>query len=67
MAKPDKFVTATHPELGTMWACVEPTAVYPVGQVAERRFAAFLTPFRSRADAVAALRAAGCKPALAKS
>jgi len=67
MAKPDKFVTATHPALGTLWACVEPTAVYPVGKVAERRFAAFLTPFRSRADAEAALAAAGCTPAPAKS
>lgn len=60
MDKPDKFLTGSHPELGTLWACVDATAVHPVAKVAERRFAAFLTPFHNRTDAEAALIAAGC-------
>jgi hypothetical protein len=61
MARPDKFVTAEHPTRGTLWACVDPSAYSTEGKVAERRFAAFLTPFKNREEARAALIAEGCQ------
>lgn len=56
-----RFVTAAHPELGTIWASIDPETHYTEGRIAERRFAAFLSPFRSQAAAEAALIAAGGK------
>jgi hypothetical protein len=59
MAKPDRFVTATHPTQGTLWAAIDPNAHHLTGQVADRRFSAFLAPFMTHAEAEAALHAAG--------
>lgn len=56
-----RFVTASHPARGTLWAAIDEHAHHLTGQVAERRFNAFLAPFRSRADAEAALVSAGGK------
>lgn len=53
------FVTAEHPQHGTLWACVDPEAHEGEGRVAERRFVAFLAPFKSEEDAAEALIAAG--------
>jgi len=60
MAKADKFVVGTHPERGRLWAAFDPSVVYSPGKVGERRFVAFLTPFRTRELATAALVAEGC-------
>lgn len=54
-----KFVTAEHPKRGVLWAAIDAATVQVEGQIAERRFAAFLTPFRSREAAETALVAAG--------
>ncbi len=54
------FVTAEHPERGTLWAAIDEQAHHLTGKVAERRFGAFLAPFQSREQAAAALRLAGC-------
>lgn len=59
-SKPDKFVNAPHAERGMLWAAIDPNAHHLQGRVAERRFSAFLAPFKSRAEAEAALLAAGC-------
>lgn len=56
-----RFVTATHPDLGMLWAAVDPETHHTEGRVAERRFAAFLSPFKSRSEAEAALIASGGK------
>jgi hypothetical protein len=42
-----------------LYAAVDPAARYCESKVAEMRFAALLTPFRSEADALVALKAAG--------
>lgn len=60
MKKPSNLITATHPELGTLWAAVDPSAHHVEGGVRESRFGARLAPFRSREEAVAALTSAGC-------
>lgn len=49
-----------HPQRGTLYAVIDASAHHVVGAVADLRFAAFLTPFRSRQEAEAALVAAGC-------
>lgn len=59
MAKADRYVTGAHPELGRLWAAVDPAAHHSEGRVAELRFSAFLTPFRGVEEARAALIAAG--------
>jgi len=56
----DNLLTAPHPERGLLWAAVDPSVHHIEGRVAELRFGARLAPFRSRADAEAALKAAGC-------
>jgi hypothetical protein len=53
------FITAEHPQCGRLWAAVDEQAHHLTGQVAERRFAAFLTPYNSREEAEAALIAEG--------
>lgn len=55
----DKFVTAEHPQRGTLWAAIDASTIQAEGRVAERRFPAFLAPFRSREEAEAALVEAG--------
>ena len=61
MAKRSNLLTASHPDLGTLWAAVDP-AVHPIESgVRSSRFAARLAPFKSHADADAALIVAGGK------
>ena len=59
MAKSSSIIAGKHPDAGDMCAAVDPAARYCESKVAEMRFAALLTPFRSEADALAALTAAG--------
>lgn len=54
-----RFLTATHPKHGTLWAAIDEDVHHLTGRVAERRFAAFLAPFKSEAEAAAALIDAG--------
>lgn len=54
-----RFLTAEHPEHGTLWAAIDPDAHHLDSRVAQRRFAAFLAPFRSEEEAAAALLEAG--------
>lgn len=56
-----RFVTALHPTRGTLWAAIDERTHHLEGRIAERRFGAFLAPFRSRKEAEAALIAAGCR------
>jgi hypothetical protein len=56
-----KFVTASHPQRGTLWAAVDASTHHLEGRIAERRFAAFLAPFSSVPEAEAALTAAGAR------
>jgi hypothetical protein len=59
-------ITAEHPGRGTLYAVVDTRAHHVDGQVAERRFGAFLSPFRSQQEAQAALVAAGGVPVVAR-
>lgn len=54
-----KFVTAEHPKRGRLWAAVDPDAHHLDGRVCDRRFSAFLAPFRTEEEAAAALLKAG--------
>ena len=54
-----RFVTGTNADGATLWAGVDPTVHHIEGRVAERRFGAFLAPFRTIEAAEAALIAAG--------
>lgn len=58
-----RVVTAEHPETGRLYAAVDPAVRFVEGGVRDSRFAARLAPFRSAADAEAALIAAGAKMA----
>ena len=62
-SRPDasRFVTATHPARGALWAAIDERTHHLEGRIAERRFTAFLAPFKSREEAEAALIAAGCR------
>jgi hypothetical protein len=60
MKKRDSFLTAEHPTRGTLWAAFDGAAHHLQGRVAERRFPAFLSPFKSEQDARAALVSEGC-------
>jgi hypothetical protein len=51
-----RFVTAN---AKTLWAAIDPDTRYTEHRVADRRFSAYLTPFRTEEEAVAALVAAG--------
>jgi hypothetical protein len=55
------FLTASHPTRGTLWAAIDADARHLRGEVAERRFSAFLRPFRNEEEGAAALTAAGGK------
>ena len=59
MAKSSSIIAGKHPDAGDLFAAVDPSARYCESRVAGMRFAALLTPFRSEADALAALKAAG--------
>ncbi len=61
MTKAARYVIGEHPQLGQLWAAIDPAVHHVEGRVAERRFSAFLAPFKSREDAEAALTAAGAK------
>jgi hypothetical protein len=54
-----KFLTADHPEHGRLWAAIDPDAHHLSSRVAQRRFVAFMSPFRNEAEAAQALLAAG--------
>ena len=54
-----QVVTARHPQRGTLFAVVDPAAHHVEGHIAERRFSAWMSPFRRVEDAEAALVAAG--------
>lgn len=54
-----RYLTASHPHRGTLWAAIDQQAHHLTGKVTERRFSAFLAPFRSGQEAEAALIAAG--------
>lgn len=56
---PPPFLIGHHPRRGLLWASIDTTSHHLEGQVAERRFAAYLAPYRSEEDARAALIAAG--------
>lgn len=59
MAKSSSLIAGRHPTLGVLYAAVDPEARYVQPKVSELRFAALLTPFRSEAEAEAALIEAG--------
>jgi hypothetical protein len=58
MGKP-QIITGAIGGGGQPFAAVDPAATYCQSKVAEMRFAALLTPFKSQAEALAALAAAG--------
>jgi hypothetical protein len=59
MKKSKNLLTAQHPEGGILWAAVDPAVHHITGRVSDMRFGARLAPFKSRAEAEAALIAAG--------
>jgi hypothetical protein len=61
MKRSNNLITAEHPNLGLLWAAFDASVHHIVGRVADSRFAARLAPFKSRAEAEAALIAKGCK------
>lgn len=61
MRRNNNVLTGEHPTRGLLWASFDASVHHIVGKVAEGRFAARLAPFKSRAEAAAALVAAGCK------
>jgi hypothetical protein len=50
-----RFVTANDK---TLWAAIDPDSHHLNGRVCERKFAAYLAPFRTEDEAIAALLAA---------
>lgn len=55
----NRFLTATHPKHGRLWAAIEETAHHVEPRVCERRFGAYLAPFSDEQHAAAALLEAG--------
>ena len=55
------FIVGQHPVRGQLYAAIDPRAHHVEGQIAERKFPAFLTPFRTVEEAEAALIAAGAE------
>jgi hypothetical protein len=51
-----RFLTAND---RTLWAAIDPDSHHLEGKVRERRFAAYLEPFKSEEEAAAALLEAG--------
>lgn len=56
------YVLGEHPTRGTLFAAVDPDALCKNSELAERRFVAFMTPYKSVEEAEAALIAAGAAP-----
>ena len=56
---PPVFLIGQHPDRGALWAAIEPAAHHVNASIADRRFAAYMAPFRSEAEARVALVAAG--------
>lgn len=57
----DRFLTGHHPELGAMWAAINPEARFVPPELKPSRFAATLSPYRTREAALAALSEAGAR------
>lgn len=53
------YITAEHSERGTLFAAFDPFVHHLTGCVADSRFAARMSPFKSEAEAEQALTAAG--------
>jgi hypothetical protein len=53
------FISAKHPELGRLWAAIDPTARFTEPQLRETRLGAMLAPFGTEAEALAAFRLIG--------
>jgi hypothetical protein len=60
MKRTSNVIAAEHPDRGTLWASFDPSVHHIVGEVRDSRFGARLAPFKSKAEAGAALVAAGC-------
>lgn len=54
-----RFLTATHPKHGKLWAAIDPDVHHLTGRICERRFSAYTAPFRTENEAAAALLDAG--------
>jgi hypothetical protein len=59
VAKSANLIMGKLPDAGNLFGAVDGSAHHVQGKVGETRFAALLSPFRSEADALAALKAAG--------
>lgn len=60
------YVLGEHPTRGQLVAAVDPDALCLNSQIAERRFVAFMTPYKSVEEAEAALIDAGAAPTKAR-
>jgi hypothetical protein len=60
MKRGSALLTAEHPTRGLLWASFDASVHHITGKVRDSRFGARLAPFKSRAEAVAALEAEGC-------
>jgi hypothetical protein len=58
---PPSVLTGHHPQRGLLWAAVDSNVRFLKGEIADRRFGAYLSPFSDEADAIAALKAAGAQ------
>lgn len=59
--RPPLYLVGQHPDRGALWAAVEPNVRFAKAEVSDRRWGAYLTPFKSEVDARAALVAAGAR------
>ena len=59
MRKPN-YIVGEHRERGALYAAFDSTVHHIEGRVCDSRFSARMAPFKSRDEAEAALRAAGC-------
>ena len=59
MIRPSAIIRAERPDGTRLFACVDPRARFCLGQVADVKLGALLSPFVSAAGAEAALIAAG--------
>jgi hypothetical protein len=53
------FIPAKHPQLGRLWAAVDPGVRFTEPQLRETRMGAMLAPFLSEAEALAAFQRIG--------
>lgn len=54
-----KFLIAEHPGGWTLYGAIDPSAHHVQGRIAQRKFEAFLTPFKTENEAAVALLEAG--------